>query len=240
MNDSLAAVTKLLTAVFVALSGSVLLATTRAPTIFEMAYGGLAVHLNLPELCEKISPDAVEHGPIFGHPQLRIRYVQSECFYNLAMTRRDATLCARVRTISTLWRDGSGRDEFWCRNDLRAGKDGAPEYYAPGVLLDAMGFSDSEIRHAFPDHPAPDRSYDFLYVDDSQREAIKARLARLPDFSRGDDAARRQVLAVLPQCASGQDRSFACRRVRCALDRAQPGDRGCERDLERARPDPWQ
>jgi hypothetical protein len=239
MKDSLRSATKLLAAVFVALLGGVLLAKTHAPTIFEMAYGGLAVHLNIPELCEKISPEAVEHGPIFGHPQLQVRYVQSECFYNLAIKRRDATLCARVRTIGTVWRDGSGRDEFWCRNDLRAGKDASPEYYAPGVLLNAMGFSDGEIRRLFPDHPAPDRSYDFLYRDASQREAIKARLAQLPDFSRGDDVAKRQVFAVMSQCASGRDRSFGCRRLRCALDRAQPGDRGCDRDLEKER-NPWQ
>src|SRR5262245_53850765 len=93
--------TTLLTAVLVACAGSALLARTHDPTVFELAYGDFAVYLRAPELCAKIGPDAVEHGPIFGNSDMRIRYVQSKCYYDLALNTRNLSLCAKVRTIST-------------------------------------------------------------------------------------------------------------------------------------------
>jgi hypothetical protein len=200
--------TRLLTTVLVACAGGVVLAKTRAPTIFELAYGDLAKNFDAPELCEKIGRDTVERGPIFGHPELQSRYVRSVCFSDFAMKPQNAGRCLPA-----------------------------------GLLLTVMGFSDADIRQAFPDHPERDRSYEFMlgsFLDRSRKEAIRARLRRLPDFSRGDREAKRQVYAAVPQCASRSARSFECRRLRCALQRAQDGDLACERELERERPDPWQ
>jgi hypothetical protein len=243
MSSSSRYPTRLLTAVLVACAGSVVLAKTRAPTIFELAYGDLARDFDVPELCEKIGPDTVEHGPFFGHPQMQIRYVQSKCFYDLAVKRQDATLCLHVRTISTFGRSGSGVSNDACRFAIEARPASYGGTYPAALLLSVMGFSNGEIRKAFPDHPERDRSYEFMlgsFLDESRKDAIRARLARLPDFSRGDAEARRQVYAAMPHCASRLTRSFECRRLRCALERAQPGGLGCERELERERPDPWQ
>jgi hypothetical protein len=235
--------TRLLTTVLVACAGSVVLAKTHAPTIFELAYGDLAKHFDAPDLCEKVGRDTVEHGPIFGGSEMQIRYVQSKCFYDFAVTSRDARWCDNVRTISTFWRKGSGVSDEACRFAVEAVPAAYGGTYPAGLLLTVMGFSDADIRKAFPDHPERDRSYEFMlgsFLDRSRKEAIKARLARLPDFSRGDAEARRQVYAAVPHCASQSARSFECRRLRCALERAQPGGLACERELERERPDPWQ
>jgi hypothetical protein len=200
--------TRLLTTVLAAGAGSVLLGKTQAPTIFELAYGDLAKHFDAPELCEKIGRDTLEHRPIFGYPEIQIRYVRSMCLSDVAVKRPNAGRCLPA-----------------------------------GLLLNVMGFSDNDIRQAFPDHPKRDRSYEFMlgsFLDGSRKEAIRARLARLPDFSRGDAEAKRQVYAAVPQCAGQSARSFECRRLRCALERAQDGDLACEHGLERERPDPWQ
>jgi hypothetical protein len=235
--------TRLLTAVLVACAGSVLLAKTQAPTIFELAYTGLALYFDAPELCEKIAPDTVEHGPIFGHPEMKIRYVQSKCFFDMAHKRRDPALCTRVRTISRFWRNGSAISEGACLATVKKGPVYDGGTYATGLLLGVMGYSDDDIRKEFPDHPAFDRSYDFMYGrpvrDLARKDALRPRLALLPDFSRGDAAAKRQLYAAVPHCASGRAQTFECRRLRCALERAQPSDLGCERDLQRERRNPW-
>jgi hypothetical protein len=129
-----------------------------------------------------------------------------------------------------------------CLSDFALKRQDAGRCLPAGILLTVMGFSDSDIRQAFPDHPVRDRSYEFMlgsFLDGSRKEAIRARLSRLPDFSRGDAEAKRQVYAAVPQCATKSARSFECRRLRCALERAQDGDLACERELERERPDPW-
>ena len=226
----------LLTAVLVAGAGIVLAAKTHAPNVFESAYEYLAITLDAPELCDKISPDTVEHGPIFGNSDMRIRYLQSMCFFNMAAKRRDPSLCRRVRTISTFWRDGSGVTEDACRGAIAKGPWGGN--YGTGVVLGVMGYPDEEIRKAYPDHPAPDRSYEFMN-DNARLKELKAHLDRLPDFSRGDTAAKRQLDAAVPRCAKKSADSYECRRLRCALVRKQAGDLGCERELERERA-PWQ
>ena len=232
--------TGLLTAALVASAGIVVAAKTHAPNAFEAAYEYLAITLDAPELCERISPDTVEHGPIFGNSDMRIRYLQSMCFFNMAAKRRDPSLCKRVRTISTFWRDGSGVTADTCRGAIAKGPWGGN--YGTGMVLGVMGYPDEEIRKVYPDHPAPDRSYKFMsdFTYSSARlKVLKARLDRLPDFSRGDAEAIRQLHAAVPRCASRRAESFECRRLRCALTRAQAGALGCERALQRER-SPWQ
>ena len=208
--------------------------------MFESGYAYLALTLNAPELCERISPQAVEHGPIFGDRDKRIRYLQSICFYDLAIHRGDPSLCARVRTISRPFRDGSGISEALCRGRASAGRSSMGGNYGTGILLGVMGFNDDAIRAVYPDHPAPDRSYDFLsrLTFGRERVDLTPRIGRLPDFSRGDAQAIRDLDAVMPQCADRRAITFECRRLRCALVRAQAGDLGCERALERER-SPW-
>jgi len=230
MKPTLPLRTTLQTAVLVACAGGILLAKTRDPTIFELAYADLAVYLHAPELCEKIGRDTVEHGPIFGERTMRIRYVESECYYDMALNHRNLAYCERVRTISTFWRDGSGMSAEACRSAVASGPHHYGGLYAVGLLLNAMGFSDDDINTAMRDRPESMRVYEFM-TGSSHSNDIRARLARLPDFSRGDAEARRQLFATLPHCASRFSRSFECRRARCALERAQPGGLACERGL---------
>ena len=204
--------------------------------------GYLALKLNAPELCDKVSPDAVEHGPVFGNSAMRIRYLQSLCFYDLAALRGDDSLCRRVRTISTPWRDGSGLTEDTCRGHVRRGRQHTGGNYGTNLVLGVMGYSDDDIRKRHPDHPAPDRSFQFvpsMTPGDARTIQFRARLQRLPDFSLGDAVAIRQLYTVVPACADRKSKSYECRRIRCALVRAQAGDLGCERGLERER-SPWE
>jgi len=232
--------TGLLTAALVATFGIVLSAkaATHAPNVFESGYEYLALFLDAPPLCDRISPQTVEHGPIFGNSDMRIRYLQSMCFYNLALQRQDASLCQRVRTISAFLRDGSGVSEARCRERVADGPRHMGGDYGTGMLLGVMGYPDDEIRKVFPDHPVPDRAFEFkLHV--VSRNELRRRIERLPDFSRGDAEAIRQVYEAMPQCASRTATSFECRRLRCGLERAQAGALGCEGALERER-SPWE
>ena len=233
--------TGFLTAVLMASSVIVLSARTHAPNAFEDGYYYLALQLGAPALCDKISPDTVEHGPIFGNSDMRIRYLQSMCFYSLAGHLRDASLCGRVRTISTFFRNGSGISEDTCRGRVRAGQFSTGGYYATGLLLGVMGYTDDDIRKVFPDHPERDESWRLLSDMSwgARKRELTARLPRLPDFSKGDAAARRDLYTTVPWCAPRNSKSYECRRLRCGLVRAQSGDRGCERELEREKA-PWQ
>ena len=196
MTSSSPVGTGLLTAALVACAGIVLAAKTHAPNVFEAAYEYLAIHLDAPELCDKMSPDTVEHGPIFGNADMRIRYLQSMCFFNMAAKRRDPSLCRRVRTISTFWRDGSGVTEDACRGAIAKGAAGGN--YGTGMVLGVMGYPDDVIRTKYPEHPGPDRSYDFLsgmtWGTTARTAELRSRLQRLPDFSLGDAAAIRQLV----------------------------------------------
>jgi hypothetical protein len=240
MKRSLTRSAALATAVLVALSTVVLSAGTHAPNVFETGYFFFALNLNAPQLCDKISPETVEHGPIFGNSDMRIRYLQSVCFYDLAPQIQDISLCDRVRTISTWLRDGSGISRDACRGRVRQGKSLMSGNYATGLLLGVMGFDDAAIRKVYPDHPTPDRSYDFMSDLTFRRKPVDLTwyLARLPDFSRGDAQAIKQLYAAVPRCADRRDKSYECRRLRCALVRGHDGP-GCERALEKER-SPWQ
>lgn len=232
--------TGFLTAALVAIFGIVLSgkAATHAPNVFESGYEYLALFLDAPQLCDRISPQTVEHGPIFGNSDMRVRYLQSMCFYNLALQRPDLSLCQRVRTISTFLRDGSGISEAKCRERVADGPRRMGGNYGTGMLLAVMGYPDDEIRKVYPDHPVPDRSFEFE-LQAVSRDELRERIERLPDFSRGDAEAIRQLYAAMPSCASRNAKSFECRRLRCGLERAQAGALGCEGALERER-QPWE
>lgn len=230
--------TGVVTAALMASSVIVLSARTHAPNPFEHGYVYLALHLNAPELCSKISPDTIEYGPIFGASDMRIRYLQSLCFFDLAGKIGDASLCRRVRTISRLFRDGSGISEDACLGRVKAGINIGGNY-ATGLLLGVMGFTDDEIRKEFPKHPDRDESHSFLshMLWEPRRSALMARLNRLPDFSKGDAQATRDLYAAVPQCAPRKSDNYECERLRCALVRSHD-DAPCARALEEWRA-PW-
>ena len=232
--------TGIATAVLMASSVIVLSARTHAPNPFEDGYFYLALHLNAPELCDKISPDTVEYGPAFGAPDMRIRYLQSICFFDLAAKIGDASLCRRVRTISRLFRDGSGDSEDACRGCDRAGQINIGGNYATGLLLGVMGYTDDEIRKVFPTHPGRDESFSFLshMSWEPRRSELVGRLHRLPDFSKGDAQATRDLYATVPQCSPRKRDNYECERLRCALVRSHD-DTGCARELARRRA-PWE
>ena len=231
--------TGFVTAILMASSVIVLSARTHAPNPFEDGYFYLALHLNAPELCDKISPDTVEYGPVFGASDMRIRYLQSICFFDLAGKIGDASLCRRVKTISKLLRDGSGVSEDACQGRVRAGRINIGGSHATGLLLGVMGYTDDEIRKVFPKHPDRDESSNFLnhMSWEPRRSELIAHLNRLPDFSKGDAQATRDLYAAVPQCSPTKSDDYECERLRCALVRSHD-DAPCVRALAQWRA-PW-
>jgi hypothetical protein len=61
--------------------------------------------------------------------------------------------------------------------------------------------------------------------DYSRFEDLMRRVRRLPDFSRGDDAARRQLDALVPGWSSPTNTSRLAEALRCAVERLAPGQR---------------
>ncbi len=176
----------------------------RQPNALEKAYFGIAADLRLPELCAKISGDALNR---VRKPTL----VRSQCYYYVALNTRDTSHCTSVEPIPV----GVGVMNWLTpeRCELQVIRlQASDKPYLPSfdfrVVIDAMGYTATEldpwlntdgradwksVSKAFASSEGTDRHRDFL-----------RRLAALPDFnkvSRAED----QVLFYTKQ---QEDREF--------------------------------
>lgn len=106
----------------------------------------VAMQFKDPGLCEKISRYAEGWGGGMGPKGYEISYLRSQCFYNLAGTLHDLSLCDKVRPISKGVRDGSKYSSNWCRvtPGFAAGMVNSDTL---GAWVRKLGYRDEEIQH---------------------------------------------------------------------------------------------
>ncbi len=192
----------------------------RRANTFEFGYEDIAEARRDPALCHKIAPDAHSMTALSTRGN-QVSLVRSNCFYGVAVERRDPTLCDEVHPINTWLLDGSANNPEACRaavEHARASRHrpvtGLPQEVE--LFLGVLGYDVSdEVRPATEDRFL---WYRKRYRDVARTPEFTRRLERLPDFSRGDDEARRQLDALLPQCRDG-GADWLCQAVESALTR---------------------
>jgi hypothetical protein len=125
----------------------VLLAPLQSPTEKDIFLYGVAMQFKDPGPCERISRFAEGSGGGMGPPGYEISYLQSQCFYNLAGSLHDLSLCDRVRPISKGVRNGSNYSPSWCR--VRPGAAaGMVNSHTIETWMQRLGYKGEDIQHA--------------------------------------------------------------------------------------------
>ncbi len=117
--------------------------TIEPPTERDTFIYGVATEFGEPRLCEKISRYASGGGG--SEPGYQVSYLQSKCYYRLAGSLHDVSLCDKVRTVSKGFLDGSKLGPESCRLD----KDYSGDIVDPHVVVSMMrklGYLDQEVH----------------------------------------------------------------------------------------------
>ena len=182
----------------------------------EYSYYYMASAAGIDLLCEKISP-AVTERPFAVSAGDEIDYLRSRCFLAVAIRSRDQSLCDQVRTAHSLFWDGSNISPEKCRARIyRGDKVNWVGNIDAELILRLLGYSEDEVMENARGSSKPWRRAWRALVRSSNTHT---KLDTLPDFSRGDRAAMRQVHALAPSCrAEGSDVSL-CMLLECAVIR---------------------
>ena len=164
-------------------SDGVLRAGTREPNDFEWDYYGVSIDLKSPELCYKISPEAVSNT-MFSRPGNQISYWRYECLFYLALITGDKDLCCEVRSVNTPYLDGSNISKDNCIASV-----GNPNAFIPNGsvsnaerFLKKLGYKDEEIPAKY--RISGENGYFQFYYDIRHSEDFRKRFYKLPDFSQ--------------------------------------------------------
>ena|SRR5688572_11246024 len=198
-------------------------------------------------LCEKINPEAVELSVSFlGLESWSYSYLASQCFAHVAETVKVVELCDRLRPLDsppplpflTADRNRSVTREACRTKVLGPGQGGVSGSYDDEMIALLLGYSREEITAGAGGRlPEDGGAFDFLlerlprpYDDEVDFYKVwndhLARFARLPDFSRGDAAARRHLDALVPGWSSPANTSRLAEALRCSVFRhLRPGER---------------
>jgi hypothetical protein len=198
----------------------------RRANAFEFGYVRIAEARRDPELCYRIALDAHSMAAL-NPPGNQVSLVRSNCLFGVALQRRDPALCNEVHPINTWLLDGSANNPEACRAAVQSamGKRRGTDVPAPqdlDLFFGVLGYSD-------PIDKRPGSFYG-KYLNVVRTPEFGRRTERLPDFSRGDDEARRQLDALLPQCHGG-GADWLCQAVECALDRGNTKQVECEKAI---------
>lgn len=143
---------------------------------------GVALEFRDSGLCQKIPRYALGSEGGFGPAGYQISYLQSQCYYYLADTLHDASLCDNVRPLSKGFLDGSKFNPQDCRARLHSGPTagavgGAVDPHIIVAMMRKLGYVDQDIpdfqyRNLFnsPIHDA----YKRLRQDGLFAERVKA------------------------------------------------------------------
>ena len=194
-------------------------------------------------LCEKINPNAVELSVAWGGFQSwRHYYTQSDCFYQVGANGKAPDVCDRVRELDVppmKFHLSRSREDRLTKAECqqKAIQDGGSGgEYGTELMMLLLGYSQEEIaaggRGYPPEHGG---AYEFKRTqldgggdtgeDYSRLQDLLRRVQRLPDFSRGDDAGKRQLDGLVPGWASPSNSSRLAVALRCAVQRLPPGER---------------
>jgi hypothetical protein len=154
---------------------------TREPNDLEWAYYGVSFDSKSPELCYKISPEAVGSA-MFSSPGNQIYYWRSQCLFYLAITTGDKSLCNEVKSVSTPYLDGSNISRDNCIASV-----GNPNAFAYGAsfnaekFIKALGYKDEAIPAKYKKDVI---DYNDFYLDIRHSADFQRRFIKLPDFSQ--------------------------------------------------------
>jgi hypothetical protein len=119
-----------------------------ASTEQDWTYLAIAWHTGLAGVCEHISPTACDEW-LFNSPGYQIAFARARCYQGVAENTRDASVCAKVETISRPWHDGSGYSAEACAASVAAGPEKerwhAPPKRALRAVLARHGYALDEI-----------------------------------------------------------------------------------------------
>lgn len=193
-------------------------------------------------VCEKISPHATELSASWGGFQSwSFYYVQSDCFYQVALNGKAVDVCDRVyeldappprRDLSRARERRLTAEE--CRKEAEH-HDASGGEYGSEMMLALLGYSREQITAGaggrLPEHDGAylfkssllngqgDTGEDYTGLLDLMRRA-----ERLPDFSKSDAIGRRQLDALVPGWSSTANSTRVAVMLRCAVQRLRVGE----------------
>jgi hypothetical protein len=193
-------------------------------------------------ICEKVSPRATELTASWGGFEgWSYSYVQAECFYQVARSARAIEVCDRVREMDLpkpklLLSEKRERrlTREQCREEAARDGGGGGET-GTEVMLALLGYTPKDVAAVANGRPAYEfGAYEFKrYLLDGQGgdgqdyaalEDLMRRVSRLPDFSKSDEAARRQIDTLLPGWSSAENREQIAVLLRCYVERLGVGE----------------
>ena len=187
-------------------------AGSRPPNEHELFYTAVAESFADPDLCKKISPNALEEsGPDLGSLEWRVYQQRSACYFYAALKIKNVQLCDSVRRIITLPSNASFISRANCREiiEKKNGQFGfGPITYFRDLekLLKEMGYRDKDRYTAeYSDHSVNDPVHRF-YQSVKGTEEFKSKIAGLPSYNEvfapdkmrpaNDDEVLAQIVAV--------------------------------------------
>ncbi len=169
----------------------------------EFAYSYFASDMKMPEICEKIAPDAYLAAAL--NPRgLQISYTRSDCYFHLALATRDKSHCSKVAPKPDLLLDGSNETREDCEREVASGAGLNSGGGDPDLLLRSMGYLDEQLSRG----EEADRCFFYPGMDDYHflgriPPEFRERVRFLPDFSAGPSD-----LEALLAAAREHDRAY--------------------------------
>jgi hypothetical protein len=157
---------------------------TRKPNAFELAYTAMALDMESPQLCAKISPRA-ESSALFNSPGTQVYRERSRCFLYVAVKSLNPSLCREVVEADAWFHDGSYFSRDSCERLVAEGRPfNFNLSFDHAQVLQEMGYGDADISARFAKHPGEPAWFEFYLDALSRGDAdFQRRLSRLPDFS---------------------------------------------------------
>ncbi len=127
---------------------------TKTASTCELFMSGVAQDFKQPQLCAKISSDAVGDIGGFSPPGYQIDYARSTCYLAAAVEAKDESLCANVKPISTPTLDGSKINQANCiqqvqtDNQLFGGSLATLSDDQLGTIMNQLGYNEQTLLQA--------------------------------------------------------------------------------------------
>lgn len=186
----------------------------RKANSLEFAYTYFAADRWMPEICEKISPEAYLAAARGGRGY-QISYTRSECYYNLALEARYAEYCTHVVPKPSRFLDGRAMTEEACRAEVAKGS-GLNSVGGDYTLVARfLGLTDAEV-----DRWSTRPGMAAIYWNDAALEFLstpeaRERAASLPDFARPGPAVSDDFAKSMLNCPSADDTRWFCQMAEC-------------------------
>jgi len=184
----------------------------RQPEALEHQYLDLAIEIDSTKPCFLIARDSVVRAG-FNSVGNQVSYLRSRCLAQVAAHTADASLCAQVRSVSTLFYSGAKLDRVNCRRNAAASGGrisssldvpsmvalaGYDETAVNAHLVSEGRFSSEEVAARWR-LDAPGRYWDEVRRHLLHSEQFFRRIEELPGYGDSADLARMGSVAWQPR-----------------------------------------